>query len=1078
MRVRRVVVLIALTGVVLVGLTTYLARSSLEAQWRIRQLQHEEADVRSGAITRLGELSSEQAIPHLIDLAREHTAHRDHVLSVCQALITRASRARHAEYVEFLIGTLREHVGSMGDPTATIDAWRHAFAELDYARDFACTSWKKLPGTAMDVAMRSLVREWESDQDAVADFVLALPDSSVSGFLMLASAASPRARAVVQFGLRGPTSRTESVSPSAVSGMAFYVAEVHPVPALRIIALYIAVTNSTRPVHGMLRSVIARDTDTGVRRAALRLLGVIGPSSDDATPQLDFTAFEGTELLADAIDARHWWSVDRPSPDPRRPISAQVDLGAGRFALPPRILRTGSTPWREDELKWLEQLLDREGNHVVRDAAASALAANRRARSREPSHGVYEWSVWKDGRAAAEDAFPAPKSGSVGWSSPPPPDMTAVSASMRFRTERTVAADLRVSFYLGRPRSTVPNASDLFWMLGLPNPLHRLSGGRGEALWLESHAAAPQLGTWAPWQLPKVVTPDAAATPPWAQYEEQESAVPSFRKAVGAGVAWTGLRVGYSAELEPPPLKLRGNWIAKRRAASSEGGRVATGPHSEAFLHYDGVVDVPSPFEVAWTSAERSTLILRPRSFLEFPSPHKNSDTSDRDYLRALILQRLDDGDVRGQLLDPVSRKGNGVEVSLDDMVLRGEQLKPALAELVELEGAEFEHWYAEWGDAILADAGTRVVARVPRWVIDAGLTIDMHPRPATLDRRALIVTDCSRLAVEKRPLSELWREFKPSESVVARERRKRGFDDVTAITGVPAPVVPAARAQAFWVDGHAALLTLHTVSSDKHYLRLRGPEWGDLTLGPFETADAFRTAQFSADGSLLTVRSGKYAIFDLKQGTRTTLWFGEQASPPKISRDGSRIAFTSWGAVFVWERGKPGLYRRGVAVSEGSVVLSGDGSLAAFLVGRDSVPSSKFAVLELDTGRLREYPLMIGAVDHHVLSADGKFAALSSRCEHDSEVYLLDLTTHRLENVTRSLDDESYPQLSADGSRLCVFRKDEALVFDRAKRTWTTALKHKGIAESAALSPDGRRLAYVESGADGAPVVQTVAIE
>lgn len=248
-------------------------------------------------------------------------------------------------------------------------------------------------------------------------------------------------------------------------------------------------------------------------------------------------------------------------------------------------------------------------------------------------------------------------------------------------------------------------------------------------------------------------------------------------------------------------------------------------------------------------------------------------------------------------------------------------------------------------------------------------------------------------------------------------------------------------------------------------------------------------------------------------------------AEHPTISADGQVVAFESASAALV-----PGVRQYGVFVkdlrtrrvtfaatsADGTVAdavahhpsLSGDGRYVAFLSDADNlVPGDTNRVADafvkdLSTGAITRLPLgpagsgaqpdpdnadptpaypaaRSGLITDLVLAADGRSVAFASSASnlvpgddnHRTDVFVLDLTTGQLRNLTVSLrpagriGGSSCPALSADGSRV-------AFVFHPPKDE-STGLHHRSVyvadtasgSAKALISTEGDRARKVELG-------------
>ena len=765
-RARRIVVLVGSLSIVTLAVALFFFRLEIEAEWRIAQLASDDSAVRATAIERLGQIANLRVVPHLIDTALEHGDHREAVIEACEPLMTRAKREWQLAYLDMLVEAIPSSY-SLRRENVHLDAFHRALQMLSAVPEFVASRWNDIPKVEWPECARAVLSIWEESSDSVhvameqldAHSLVAFFENSEKRYGWQASSLASLADPV------GP-----EVLDGAGRGLASRLAREHPVPAVRATALAFALPVSYDPAqynHALLDAVLSNDSDLGVRRAALRLLAIVGAPGElrwIAAP-VDFPKFENGELLADLIGMRHTWSfrgkADPPESARFRSVPA-VDLGFGWRCS--RVRKgAASIPWDRSELDGLDLLLHRDANPKNREAASSVLASQAHpSKTADENLVVHEWSLWReDWRRAVDGVGTLPAFVDVFRMSMKPVESSYFRSSLYVRSERPVSLDIRVAPTKGEFRSVFPKPSThvslteedavqqtkpawftfvngAFKPFGLATPPPRLAED-----------------TTTGWRVLTGSASSSISHPRWLTWDCGYRPV----RPPKTGRAWIGLRAGYPPELEPEPLAAEGTWQLRRQVGARD---LSIGDATERFLHYDGAVDLPSPFKVSWTDASRTKLILRPRSLLQFPKPWSGGvvPLASDPLPGALVIQRTEDHELRGYLVGPFSRKRPGLEIDLTTLPIVGDDdVRAALVRLLGSDEHAAQVFVSAWRPQMLDPPGVRILTLLPQWVIDAALPLEVRPSPKELRRTGLMITIVNeRLKIDQRPASQTLR--------------------------------------------------------------------------------------------------------------------------------------------------------------------------------------------------------------------------------------------------------------------------------------------------------------------------------
>ncbi|HXW04508.1 MAG TPA: protein kinase [Vicinamibacterales bacterium] len=195
------------------------------------------------------------------------------------------------------------------------------------------------------------------------------------------------------------------------------------------------------------------------------------------------------------------------------------------------------------------------------------------------------------------------------------------------------------------------------------------------------------------------------------------------------------------------------------------------------------------------------------------------------------------------------------------------------------------------------------------------------------------------------------------------------------------------------------------------------------------------------------------------------------KAFSPTWTADGRRIAYSS--ANVIWTCDADGANVRQVTKPEPAPIFHDQpafdrsGRSVAF-IRRRLGPRSEVAVIDLDTGTVRDLTNDDALVLSPAWSPDGRFIYFSSSRGGTLNIWRLTLATSELAQITAGQGDDVEVDVSTDGTRIVFasYRANTNLAevsLDPAslgRRTWLT--KDLSRSETAPrYSPDGRRIAY-----------------
>lgn len=196
----------------------------------------------------------------------------------------------------------------------------------------------------------------------------------------------------------------------------------------------------------------------------------------------------------------------------------------------------------------------------------------------------------------------------------------------------------------------------------------------------------------------------------------------------------------------------------------------------------------------------------------------------------------------------------------------------------------------------------------------------------------------------------------------------------------------------------------------------------GDLTMGM--SADGNKIAFTSAgkDGFL------DVFVADLEEKTLTNISNeeGSDEFQPSLSPDGAKVAYISK------KRGSEGIY---VADLNKKTVTRATNSYfdsypkivqTKLLYTSEEIGDFEIYLLDLKTGSVENLTMNEANDWEAAISNDGRMLAFTSnRVENQLDIYTMDLVTRELTNVTPTLNSNEYdPSLSADGKHLLFTRE------------------------------------------------------
>ncbi len=229
------------------------------------------------------------------------------------------------------------------------------------------------------------------------------------------------------------------------------------------------------------------------------------------------------------------------------------------------------------------------------------------------------------------------------------------------------------------------------------------------------------------------------------------------------GLLWYGLRVGYSDSLEgSPPAVSKDHWWTYLREVPST--PVAVRGEREKFLFYDGAVNAPPPVLASWQDASREALVLKVRSFNDYPPVPEGATErwpeafrrhgvlgSEKEPKSApvpaiFVVQKLPGQEARGKVLADLGSEAEPPPVPLASLDLGGEALRARLSDVLTAQGLtpqETRSLVRTWEKEFFLTDGVRVITVLPQWLYHALLPIEIDPVPGEMVRVGLIWKEC-----------------------------------------------------------------------------------------------------------------------------------------------------------------------------------------------------------------------------------------------------------------------------------------------------------------------------------------------
>ncbi len=729
-RGRRIAWGAAVLTIILGSAGVWAGRQAILESWWIHRLDSHDAKVRKEAAESLGRWGSARAAAAL---AEGFERGNPDALRILGEIERRADAQTRIVIVRRLLGLVEplERRGLSGGEDIFSDliqvlasAGTHtpeAFPLLIDALD--------RKGLTRCVAAIALARAWPASAGGLHAFLSTASLEQAGGLLGFLACHRPTA------GEDTTAPELQALPAQAVREMLFALARDHQRPEIRALAVAAAAIEaaqnpSEEPDLEFLRGAFKSDRDPLVRRAALRSAGFLGHVPGNlGLPRLLLEEHD-VATLREIIQARTLWA-SKLEPAELEVLEGIV-LSAGK-----RPEKAEPLPLEPPEVARLEEVLSRERDPALRDAASVALSTLGNAAGSPPAPiaglVVHEWGVWREAgstllsavKLAAADLpgfvhrsrvslseFRAARTGSQlqGGKS-----VTLTGVNFKpvifFRAPRPVSLRVRVYFHRGRPWTFFPDATDY-----LQGQISEEEPVQEEALGFaprdDSDATCP------PWIAKEAGKPVPASGDLKGRYPLVPWLLPAPSNVPGAGVIdglgleWRGLRVGYGEDLEGPlpPAPKDGEagswWTHLRNVPASP---VALRGERDRFLFYEGANGLPSPLLVRWLDGSRKSLVLRTRDFRTIPKLTQWSGFTVEDLRRrglepplctehlpgALVIHKEAGRAPRGRFVANFPSGSPPVRVELAALDLEGEPLRDRLREILAARGLTTEETLA-----------------------------------------------------------------------------------------------------------------------------------------------------------------------------------------------------------------------------------------------------------------------------------------------------------------------------------------------------------------------------------------------
>jgi TolB protein len=240
----------------------------------------------------------------------------------------------------------------------------------------------------------------------------------------------------------------------------------------------------------------------------------------------------------------------------------------------------------------------------------------------------------------------------------------------------------------------------------------------------------------------------------------------------------------------------------------------------------------------------------------------------------------------------------------------------------------------------------------------------------------------------------------------------------------------------------------------------------------------ASRFGWATGGGVVLYRQQGQTYALDINRGQIEA--FGpRRVSSFTVSPHGQRLAFTVGDEIFISPLWAANQMRRitNNEVTEIGLAWSPDSEQLAYWSMRDGGHVGELLIATVDNGQFRSLGSFARRLSRLAWSPDGRQIAFSSRQDGDDEIYVVDISSHEVRQLTHNNFRDSSPDWSPDGQRL-VFTSIEDGYNELHVMDVTTGeryqLTRNVIGYTPSWSPDGQQIAFM-SNRDGSNEVYIV---
>ena len=1153
-RSRRITLRVCAVAVLLLCVAVAAAHHRLLERWHLLRL---EQDLTAGwldhvvALERYGSDASVEPLLERVGVGREH---QKAVLRSLASVYRRCSSLRRERIGDGLFDFIESDRPGGAAAAATLHSVQPRSPVILARTARRLTSKSDL---ARRLAAVLLVDAWPASRGAVDEFLTRwreddspVTDAHVVSFFRVAhehpSAEIPGA----------PTDPDEflSVANQELGRRLCRVQSLeHPEAHVRGIALSFAILGGTVPPTfdvELLRRCFTEDRDPLVRRVALRLAGFAGPQRQSVDLMNTILRADVTpEILVEAILARNVWSHG---------------LGLGLLGVPRRMeLWDGlvadwlvpeqftaslwdSVRWSPQELRALRRQLRSSSDSAVRDAASLVLAG-RDPPPPEEGYRVHEWGVWLDAGGAitpietvTADLPEFVHRANIGaqeywehrsYRDPAP----ALKPVLFFYATKPIVLDVEAYFYEGKPWCFFPEATNYIHTVRGTQSHHRRpllrqfddrGPGEGDADWPRRQRRA----TSPPWlralpgadflpskeNVPSLRVPALSSelrrryrVAPWLvpnHTPESRGGGLDIVALESIGLEWKGLRVGFDASLEPraPAVPAGSFWHHLRAVPATS---VSVRGDTESFLFYDGATKLPNPVALCWKTPARERLVLTGLPFDHYPeldwarTRRRTDEKSRRTAVPFVLVVRKRAGEEpRGQFLFDVSSNEPSFELALEDLPLIGNTLTARFRDLLVRRGlsaAEAESLVRTWAAEFFETEGVRVITGLPRWLYDAMIPLALRPAPSEFVRVGLVWRDGDSIPVGLSGLGSEnpERRWRPKSVEVKRRPlaiRRRALPELvwtpaseSHVDGVLRPVVSGKAASLAAAGRFAAVRSVlpprrgHGQELDGDHVLL--VDWESKRTAVFEAkrhggCESIWMVDLSSDGQRML-----FIDFEADQPIRIAdfaageiLWLDAAGVfAPRLSADGTCVAFATRhpndSGIGLIDLSSPEAWKHFTARFANAPSISADGRRVVFLADRNPKPGEAgepdVFLLDVDSETLLDVSRFRGAEFLTDVSADGTRILGASQREGVSDLYVTDVNERRFHPIRRTDDECCGPRaLAGNGQRVAFALGDEIFVRDLATGTVIRVPDADG-ATRLYLSHDGSRLLVTRPG-------------